>query len=103
MPWSNDKAAREHSNATYGAEWKRARAAALARAGRRCQKCSSTQEIQVDHVIPVSQGGSHAASNLQVLCGNCHRHKTATEGSGYRGNRTRKPAPDPPFQPRTQW
>ncbi|WP_179483836.1 HNH endonuclease signature motif containing protein [Allobranchiibius huperziae] len=41
----------------------------------RCRRCSSTVELQFDHVIPVAHGGSSAPENLQVLCGPCNRRK----------------------------
>lgn len=100
MPWSNDREAREHTAATYGAEWRRQRQKALARAGHRCEKCGSDRDVQVDHIVPVSQGGGHQPGNLQVLCGAHHRVKTASEGGGYRNRRRRQ---DPPAQPRTDW
>lgn len=34
---------------------------------------------QVDHFIPLWQGGSNASSNLVACCGNCHNEKTAIE------------------------
>lgn len=99
MPWRNDPDARRRSAETYGdPEYQRNRKAALRRAGRRCEKCQSWKDVQVDHVIPVSQGGTHALANLMVLCGDCHATKTATEGGGFR-----KPARDPAPRPRTQW
>lgn len=36
--------------------------------------------LVVDHIIPVRFGGSFSDTrNHQVLCTNCHNHKTATE------------------------
>jgi 5-methylcytosine-specific restriction endonuclease McrA len=36
--------------------------------------------LVVDHIIPVRFGGSFLdIRNHQVLCSNCHNHKTATE------------------------
>lgn len=32
--------------------------------------------MDVDHIIPISRGGTDSYSNLQYLCPNCHRQKT---------------------------
>lgn len=47
-------------------------------------KCAICDELlplwwQVDHIIPLSQGGPDTLENLQVLCSNCHASKTARE------------------------
>lgn len=34
---------------------------------------------QVDHYIPLWQGGTNLQSNLVACCGNCHNEKTAIE------------------------
>lgn len=58
------------------------RRAVLADAAGRCAACGRKAErLEVDHVIPVSEGGSHAAANLQALCVDCHRLKSAAEGT----------------------
>jgi len=44
----------------------------------KCRHCGSGVELQYDHVIPVSLGGSSEAENLQILCGPCNRRKGAS-------------------------
>lgn len=39
--------------------------------------------MEVDHVIPLHKGGPDDDTNLQGLCGGCHKAKTATD-MGYR-------------------
>jgi len=46
----------------------------------KCAKCRKhVKRLQRDHIIPLSWGGSNDTSNLQDLCGPCHRAKTAAE------------------------
>jgi 5-methylcytosine-specific restriction endonuclease McrA len=37
------------------------------------------QEYDIDHVIPLSCGGTDDTDNLQALCPGCHRRKTDQE------------------------
>ncbi|HEX2913800.1 MAG TPA: HNH endonuclease [Chloroflexia bacterium] len=49
----------------------------------RCVKCGSTKEqsrLHVDHIIPVSQGGTNDPKNLQTLCEKCNLGKGARRG-----------------------
>ena len=44
-----------------------------------CYQCGSTGNRQVDHVMPVSQGGTHTLANMAVICDRCHEVKTGCE------------------------
>lgn len=106
MPWRKTRADRQRDAKTYGSpEYQRNKAAAQRRAAGRCEQCRHRHPTQCDHVIPVSQGGSHTVANLQMLCHGpgtcqCHERKTAGEGGGYRQPREQR---DPQPRPRTQW
>jgi hypothetical protein len=38
-------------------------------------KCSSRENLEYDHIIPVSRGGSNTTRNIELLCENCNRSK----------------------------
>jgi 5-methylcytosine-specific restriction endonuclease McrA len=40
-----------------------------------CVKCNSSEEIQMDHIIPISKGGRHSIGNIQPLCKKCNNSK----------------------------
>lgn len=37
-----------------------------------CLRCSSTENLQIDHIIPISKGGENKLMNLQTLCRRCN-------------------------------
>ena len=41
----------------------------------KCARCDSVRNLEFDHLIPVSKGGSNNARNLQLLCETCNRLK----------------------------
>jgi hypothetical protein len=47
------------------------------RDGYRCVYCESTMRLVLDHVIPLSRGGSNDASNLVACCEPCNSEKGA--------------------------
>ena len=54
-----------------------------ARAGWRCEICGETvtANYEVDHKIHLFKAGSNSIDNLQILCPECHRTKTAEDAS----------------------
>ena len=60
----------------YGRAWKRIRDS-YAKAHPLCERCleegRATPMDEVHHIVPISQGGTHARSNLRSLCKSCHQ------------------------------
>ncbi|TKT03430.1 HNH endonuclease [Streptomyces lasalocidi] len=48
---------------------------ALLRVYEKCLKCGATEDLQLDHVLPLAKGGRHELANAQVLCGDCNNRK----------------------------
>jgi hypothetical protein len=51
------------------------------RAGHRCEYCRAPEALfnlpfEVDHVVPVSQGGAGDETNLALTCRSCNLHKS---------------------------
>lgn len=40
-----------------------------------CWVCLSTERLEVDHIIPISRGGTNDISNLTTLCRSCNSSK----------------------------
>jgi 5-methylcytosine-specific restriction endonuclease McrA len=36
---------------------------------------------ELDHIVPLADGGTHELANMQTLCRPCHRAKTAREAA----------------------
>jgi 5-methylcytosine-specific restriction enzyme A len=41
--------------------------------------------VEVDHIVPLCDGGSNEQENLQSLCRSCHQSKSAEEERAMRG------------------
>lgn len=46
------------------------------RDGGKCCICGSKENLEFDHIIPVSKGGATTFRNLQLLCHNCNMKKS---------------------------
>ena len=72
----------------YGWRWQQTRQLVLIRDKGLCQIHLQRGEVaiatDVDHIQRKESGGSDDLDNLQALCKECHKHKTATEGRGYK-------------------
>jgi len=47
----------------------------------KCQVCGSSENLEFDHVLPFSKGGNNTSNNIQLLCFECNRKKSANFGT----------------------
>lgn len=60
--------------------WEAVRRRTLARDNMRCRNCGKYGRLEVDHILPLEDGGApYDESNLQALCRRCHFAKTRAE------------------------
>ena len=45
-----------------------------------CVLCGSNENIEFDHIVPFSKGGSNTYRNIQILCESCNRKKSDNIG-----------------------
>lgn len=85
--WQRSAAEERAHRARYGARWQQLRNSLLANEPL-CRVCAAagrtTAATEIDHITPVSAGGSDHPNNLQPICRNCHQRKTAGEGAAAR-------------------
>lgn len=63
----------------------------LARDGHQCSQCGNTQQLEVDHINNQRGPNYNQDANLQVLCAQCHKAKTARESGEWRRRIKRQP------------
>jgi 5-methylcytosine-specific restriction endonuclease McrA len=51
--------------------------------GNKCLACGASKDISIDHVVPLSKGGTNDITNLQPLCRACNSSK-GTNATDYR-------------------
>ncbi len=68
----------------YGAGFMRSRkyirACLIIRDGDLCAMCNKKKFLTIDHIKMLKDGGTHAMSNLQLLCFECHTLKDHPNG-----------------------
>jgi 5-methylcytosine-specific restriction endonuclease McrA len=69
--YRSNRRARQHANGVYEIYTKEL----MKLYKSSCIYCGSKQEIQADHVIPISRGGRHSIGNLVPACRNCNARK----------------------------
>jgi len=42
----------------------------------KCVRCNSRVNLEYDHIIPISKGGSNTERNIELLCEKCNRQKS---------------------------
>lgn len=45
----------------------------------KCERCDATENIEKDHIIMKTKGGSDDASNKRLLCRGCHDYRHAKD------------------------
>lgn len=67
-----------------GRPWRRLRQRILLRDQYRCQcgECGGSFANEVDHIIPLAQGGTDHEANLRAMNTDCHKRKTQQEANG---------------------
>lgn len=47
--------------------------------GHRYTRVNPSSNLEIEHILPLSHGGTNDISNLQLLCIDCHKLKTGSE------------------------
>lgn len=55
--------------------WRRLRETVFERDGRECTYCGATDDLAVDHVVPLARGGTNDLGNLTPACRPCNSSK----------------------------
>ena len=81
--WQQHQQGKTAAERGYGGKWQALRQVVIRRDKGLCVMCRAGGIVRagkdVDHVIPRAQGGTDDPDNLQLLCRDHHRSKTASE------------------------
>ncbi|EQB4040705.1 HNH endonuclease [Cronobacter sakazakii] len=81
--WERHNKGQSAAQRGYGAEWRKARNIVIKRDKGLCQICKREGVIRpgssVDHIIAKAHGGTDDPSNLECICSEHHKAKTARE------------------------
>lgn len=85
---------------TSTSAWKRLRRQAIRAYGNECAQCGThgtETTLELDHVVPVAEGGTDTLDNAQLICPTCHGPKTQAEAARGRARKSgrRKPRTHP--------
>ena len=84
--WKPDEVRGSRHQRGYGWEWEKTVKRIKARAEGLCEHHLKQDIVHLgtecDHIIPKARGGTDDDSNLQWICGEYHREKTARESRG---------------------
>lgn len=92
MPWPADRPSPR--NTTKPHDWRQRRTAVLKRDDDQCHICGGIGADQADHLIPVSQGGTHELANLAPIHAACAATKNAHEASAARWKHRQRRDPE---------
>ncbi|ATW33664.1 HNH endonuclease [Candidatus Williamhamiltonella defendens] len=85
--WQQHQQGQSRQARGYGAQWQRLRARILTRDNYLCQPCWRQGVIRsaqaVDHIQAKAFGGTDEERNLEAICHECHKAKTARERFNY--------------------
>lgn len=52
--------------------------------GNICPCCGEKKKLTIDHIVPISKGGSDDIDNIQPLCSNCNNKKSNKHSTRYK-------------------
>lgn len=77
IPQGKKKRYRTHWSRRYPENYDTIFVAIGRRDGFRCKLCGKdSQDLQIDHIYPISKGGTNDLNNLQLLCEGCNHNKS---------------------------